>query len=117
MATGRQPMIIARRTLHWKSQAGAADIEVRIFRPEEIDGCWRCRYEIDWPDRKRAFSGAGYDCMQALHATLQMIGSEIVASGYYQAGEISLDGDYRGRGFPVPPNIRDCLRDDDARFG
>jgi hypothetical protein len=48
-------MIIARRTLHWKSQAGAADIEVRIFRPEEIDGCWRCRYEIDWPDRKRAF--------------------------------------------------------------
>jgi hypothetical protein len=55
--------------------------------------------------------------VQALHATLQMIGSEIVSSGYYQAGEISLDGDYRGCGFPVPPNIRDCLRDDDARFG
>jgi hypothetical protein len=45
-----------------------------------------------------------------------MIGSEIIASQAYKAGEICLDGNYRGCGFPVAPNIRDCLRDVDAKF-
>jgi hypothetical protein len=33
--------------------------------PEEIDGSWRCRYEIDWPHRLRASAGAGHDSVQA----------------------------------------------------
>jgi hypothetical protein len=61
-------------------------------------------------------SAGGGDSLQALLGALQMIGSNIVASTYYASGEISLDGSYVGCGFPVPPNIRDLLRGDDAKF-
>ena len=109
-------MIIARRTLHVTSARAQSQIEIRIFMPEERDGCWRCDYEIDWPTQTRRFAAAGHDSVQALSLALKMIGSEIVASTEYQAGDISLDGNYRGCGFPVAHNIRDCLRDDDVTF-
>jgi hypothetical protein len=54
--------------------------------------------------------------MQALLGAMQMVGSDVVASTYYASGELSLDGSYIGCGFPVPHNIRDLLRGDDAKF-
>jgi hypothetical protein len=75
-----------------------------------------CRYEIDWPDKMRGKSVAGADSMQALLGALQMVGSDIVASTYYASGEMTLNGSYRGCGFPVPNSVRDMLRGDDATF-
>jgi hypothetical protein len=60
--------------------------------------------------------GGGADSMQALLGALKIIGSDIVASTYYASGEITLNGSYRGCGFPVPNSIRDTLRGDDAKF-
>jgi hypothetical protein len=54
--------------------------------------------------------------MQALLGALKIIGSDIVASTYYASGEMTLNGSYRGCGFPVPNSIRDTLRGDDATF-
>jgi hypothetical protein len=109
-------MLIANRVLHWKNGNQEAEIAVRIFLPEQIDGVWKCRYEIDWPDKMRGKSVAGADSMQALLGALKIIGSDIVASTYYASGEMTLSGSYRGCGFPVPNSIRDTLRGDDATF-
>ena len=109
-------MLIAQRILHWKSGNQQAEIAVRLFLPVEVGGVWTCRYEIDWPDKMRGKSVAGADSMQALLGALKIIGSEFVASTYYASGEMTLNGSYRGCGFPVPNSIRDTLRGDDATF-
>jgi hypothetical protein len=109
-------MLIANRVLHWKSGNQQAEITVRLFLPVEIDGAWACRYEIDWPDKTRSKLAGGADSVQALLLALKMIGSDIVASTYYASGEMTLNGSYRGCGFPVPNSIHDTLRGDDATF-
>jgi hypothetical protein len=109
-------MLIANRVVHWKSGNQQAEITVRLFLPVEVDGVWKCRYEIDWPDKMRGKSVAGSDSMQALLGALKIIGSDIVASTYYASGEMTLNGSDRGCRFPVPNSIRDTLRGDDATF-
>jgi hypothetical protein len=109
-------MLIANRVVHWKSGNQQAEITVRLFLPVEVDGVWKCRYEIGWPDKMRGKSVAGSDSMQALLGALKIIGSDIVASTYYASGEMTLNGSYRGCGFPVPNSVRDMLRGDDATF-
>jgi hypothetical protein len=87
---------------------------VRLFQPEDDNGMWICRYEIDWPDRKRSHFAAGVDAFQALILALQMIGAEIYTSKYHKSGTLQWFERSRGYGFPVGGNLRDLLIGDDA---
>ena len=109
-------MVIARRRLTVSDPSGDREVEVRLFQPEDEDGMWICRYEIDWPGHKRSHFAGGIDAFQALILALQMIGAEIYASAYHDAGSLKWFEQYRGYGFPVGCNLRDMLIGDDAKL-
>jgi hypothetical protein len=110
-------MMIATRTLKLRDAGREFDVPVRIFAPEhQRDGCWLCRYEIDWPDGRKSVASGGVDSFQALVLALQMIGSELYATNYHDQGKLSLDGVVGGYGFPVAASLRDMLIGDDKRY-
>jgi len=89
-------------------------VTIRLFAPELDNGNWICRYEVDWPNRKRKTAAGGVDAVQALRLALQMVGTEIYTSDYHKSGNLIWLEAGRGYGFPVPPNLRDLLQGDDA---
>ena len=91
-----------------------AQVAIRLFRPEENDGSWSCRYEIDWPNGKKASFAGGVDAIQSLFIALQKIGIEIYTSDHHKSGNLSWFGPGEGYGFPVTANVRDLLEGDDA---
>ena len=107
-------MLIAYRRLVITGPSGDTEVPVRLFQPENDDGMWICRYEIDWPSQKRSHFAGGIDSFQALILALQMIGAEIYASTYHKAGSLKWFERYRGYGFPVGCNLRDLLIGDDT---
>lgn len=110
-------MIIAVRIL--KLQQGPALIPVTItIQAPVVDpmGCWRCDYEIGWPDAPRVLYGYGHDAVQALIIALQMIGFDLYMSEAHEEGRLWFDRPGSGYGFPVPKSERDLLIGDDARF-
>lgn len=110
-------MLVATRTLTLRTPNGDKEIPIRIFAPVQQDGGgWLCRYEIDWPDRRKIMDAGGADSVQALTIALQMIGTSIYTSGYHESGDLFWDAPGKGYGFPVPPNLRDMLGDDDAKY-
>ena len=110
-------MMIASRTLKLRHAGREFDVPVRIFAPEhQQDGCWLCRYEIDWPDGRKSVTSGGIDSVQALFQALQMIGSELYATNYHKQGKLSLDGSTGGYGFPVAASLREMLVGDDKRY-
>jgi hypothetical protein len=82
--------------------------------PEEDDGSWWCRYEIEWPSGKKASAAAGVDSVQSIMLALQKIGVEVYTSDYHKSGSLTWIGSGRGYGFPVAANVRDLLVGDDA---
>ena len=108
-------MIIAHRRLVVADPSGDIEVPVRLFEPEQDDGMWICRYEIDWPSRRKSYFGAGIDGMQALILAIRMIGVEIYTSEYHDSGTLRWDEPGRGYGFPVPGSLRDLLIGDDAK--
>ena len=50
-------MLIAHRRLVISSPSGDIDVPVRLFQPEQENGMWICRYEIDWPNRRKSYLG------------------------------------------------------------
>ncbi len=109
-------MLIAQRRLVVSSPSGDQDVPVRLFRPEQNDGAWICRYEIDWPNEKWSRFAAGADSVQALILALQKIGIEIYTSSYHQSGSLRWLERQSGYGFPVPSNVRDLLSGDDTKL-
>ncbi|MDP2409032.1 MAG: hypothetical protein Q8M26_01970 [Pseudolabrys sp.] len=109
-------MIVATRSLLWRTEIGAVEIPVRIFAPEKAAVDWICRFEIDWPSEKAERWGAGIDAMQALLIALQMIGAEVYASKHHRSGQLEWLTPGHGYGFPVASNIRDLLVGDDRRY-
>jgi hypothetical protein len=108
-------VLIAHRRLIISSPSGDTDVPVRLFQPEQEDGMWICRYEIDWPNQRKSYFGAGVDGMQALILALRTIGVEIYTSEYHKAGTLRWFEPGRGYGFPVGGNLRDLLIGDDAK--
>lgn len=110
-------MEIARRVLKIREPGGDRDVLVRIFAPvyEERRG-WGCRYEIDWPDRLRSGRSGGFDTVQALEIALTLVGAELYASSYHEAGTLMFQQAGSGYGFPVPSTMRDMLIGDDAKY-
>ena len=109
-------MLIAYRRLVITGPSGDTEVPVRLFQPENDDGMWTCRYEIDWPSEKWSRFAAGADSIQALILALQKIGAEIYTSSYHRSGSLRWLERQRGYGFPVPSNVRDLLRGDDAKL-
>lgn len=109
-------MIIATRDLVLRDQARDIDVPVRIHAPENANGDWICRFEIDWPEGKVERWGTGVDAVQALLFALQMIGAEVYASSEHKSGCLEWLEPGRGYGFPVSDNIRGLLVGDDRRF-
>ena len=115
--SGDVMVIIATRNLSLRDGDEIVPIPVRIFAPErEKSGSWSCRYEIDWPDKKKKMTAGGYDSVQALLVALQMIGSELYTTNYHKAGNLFWGKPGDGYGFPVAPSIRDLLQGDDAKY-
>ncbi|ABS67844.1 DUF6968 family protein [Xanthobacter versatilis] len=57
-------MLILTHTLYLRTPAGPPlAIPIRLYKPAIDDefGCWGCRFEIDWPHRRKAMSGYGQD--------------------------------------------------------
>jgi hypothetical protein len=96
--------------------SGDTEVPVRLFQPENDEGMWICRCEIDWPSQKRSHFAGSADSFQALILALQMIGAEIYASAYHKAGSLKWFERYRGYGFPVGCNLRDLLIGDDTNL-
>jgi Domain of unknown function (DUF6968) len=109
-------MLIATRVLTVRDGETETKVPVRLFAPVHEGRSWGCRYEIDWPDRRKTVTARGVDSVQALWIALQMVGAELYTSAYHEAGTLVFDEPGRGYGFPVPANIRDMLVGDDARY-
>jgi hypothetical protein len=109
-------MVIATRTLKLRGSSGDSEIPIRFHKPEESDGAWSCRFEIDWPDEQEAMSVHGYDAVQAILLAFQMVGSSIYRSDEHKSGNLFLDRPGRGYGFPVVASERDLLIGDDKEF-
>lgn len=103
------------RMLHLQNDKTIVDVPVRLLWPVEGEAAWACRWEIDWPDRRRSNCGYGVDAVQALLHALQMVGAELYSSDEHRMGRLTWDKDWAGYGFPVPGAIRDLLGADDAK--
>jgi hypothetical protein len=108
-------MIVASRELTLRSGDGEKTVAIRVFSPTPSGSDWGCRYEIDWPDRQRAFTIHGLDAMQALILALNMIAAEIYASPYHSSGGLFWETPGAGYGFPVPESLKDMAVGEDAR--
>jgi hypothetical protein len=70
-------MIIATRVLTLREKASDISVPVHIHAPEPGDRCWKCGYEIGWPDGKLQLESYGEDSVQALELTLQIVGAHL----------------------------------------
>ena len=109
-------MVIATRSLTFRTQKGDIEIPIRVHAPEKAAVDWICRFEIEWPEGKAERWGAGSDAVQALLIALQMIGAEVYTSRHHESGRLAWFAPGRGYGFPVSNNIRDLLVGDDKKF-
>lgn len=108
-------MMALSRVLKLRDRGGAVEVSIRIFWPAQEESAWACRWEIDWPDRRRANVARGFDPIQALVHALQTVGTEIYCSDEHKSGRLFWLADRVGYGFPLPANIRDLLVGDDAK--
>jgi hypothetical protein len=110
-------MVIASRVLMLCNGNVQIEILISIFAPEKATNrTWLCRYEIDWPDKKSDKLIGGFDSMQALFLTLQIIGAEIYSSNYHKSGNLYWEASEKGYGIPLTPTLRDLLQADDAKY-
>lgn len=110
-------MVVATRTLNLRQGNVDGEIAIRIFAPKQRDPrAWSCRYEIDWPEGRKAMDAWGVDSIQALLVALHMIGADIYTSSYHKSGSLFSEAPGRGYGFPVPSSLRDLLEGDDATY-
>jgi len=101
--------VIASRVLKCRVQSDLIEVPVRVLQPESVPGGWLCRYQIEWPNGRRAGYGSGVDAVQALLIALMNIGAELYASEYHERGELYWTKPGDGFGFPVAQPIRDLL--------
>jgi hypothetical protein len=109
-------MQIAHRRLTTSTELGDTEVSIRLFKPEESDGHWVCRYEIDWPSQKQSSFAAGIDSIQALLLALQKIGVEIYTNAYHESGSLKWFEPTQGYGFPIVHNLRDLLIGNDVNL-
>ncbi|MGH6789746.1 MAG: DUF6968 family protein [Pseudolabrys sp.] len=109
-------MIIATRHLILRGADGDRDIRIDIFQPEQKNGAWTCRYEINWPKEKWASFAGCADAVQSLVLALQKIATEIYFSDFHKSGKLIWETSGQGYGFPLPPSAREKAVGDDIKF-
>jgi hypothetical protein len=109
-------MIIATRILTLRGEAGDTDVPIRIHAPVRDHLGVGCKFEIEWPGRRKAFTVHGEDEVQAIALALQAIGAQIYASEEHKAGKLGWGEPGNGYGFPVTKNMRDRLVGYDKQF-
>jgi hypothetical protein len=109
-------MIIATRVLTLRDATGDRNVLIRMHAPEPDDRCWRCSYEIDWPDGKIQRESYGEDAVQALELALQIVGAHLYASEHHASGRLMWLEPGQGYGFPVTKNLRDLLVGQDRQL-
>jgi hypothetical protein len=109
-------MVIATRVLTLRGEGGDTDVPIRIFAPEPDDRCWRCRYEVEWPDETFKSQAYGEDAVQAIELAFQKIGVELYVSEEHKSGRLGWGEPGNGYGFPVAKSIRDLLVGHDKKF-
>jgi hypothetical protein len=107
-------VVIATRCLTLRQSGSEIEVPIAIYAPELVDRSWVCKYEIGWPEGTKVKASWGADSLQAIVIALQMIGTDIYTSHYYQDGQLIFEKPGRGYGIPVPGNLRDLLVGDDA---
>jgi hypothetical protein len=86
--------------------AGGKEVIVRFFRPVEQDGGhYHCAYKIIWPDRERAFYGAGEDGVQALLLAMCNAHAELLASPEGKRGALRWCGE-TDLGLPLAGSLK-----------
>jgi len=66
------------------------EVAVRVYTPTlEPGGEYRCRWQIEWPDRSQRLATCGIDGVQALMLALRSLHSELVESDEYRNGQLT----------------------------
>ncbi len=74
MAT--DPRILAERILFIAPPGGKPiPVPIRIHQPLKHSSDWSCRYEIEWPKKRKSMAIFGVDAVQAVNLALQQVGS------------------------------------------
>jgi hypothetical protein len=104
------------RVLKLRTRGKTIDVPIHVYWPVQDESSWLCRWEINWPDRRRSHTAGGTDAIQALRHALEMIGAEIYCSAEHEAGTLTFDETWKGYGFPVPSNLRNRLIGEDKKY-
>lgn len=94
--------LFVRRTFH----VDRREVDCRFFRPEEDQGSFFCRYEIDWPDGTRTKRHGGVDEVQALLLAMQAAHTDLLAARNNDRREVQWLDD-QSLGLPIASGIRD----------
>jgi hypothetical protein len=95
--------VIAERELGCTSTGSTVRGRVMIEAPEPELDYWRCTYAIDLPGLNTRRRTAGIDSFQALQLAMQIVASELAASGTFKAGNLTI--------FDKPVITHDDLRE------
>ncbi len=102
--------ILAERTLFIAAPGGKPiPVPIRIHLPLQHSSDWSCRYEIDWPKKRKSMAIFGVDAVQALNLALQTVGCELYQSRYHADGTLVWTKPGDGYGFPVASSFRNQL--------
>ena len=88
------------------------EVECRFFMPEQDRGDYRCRYEIDLPNKQIASQGYGVDQIQALLLTMQKAHVELLVMRD-KAGRRVEWLDDENLGLPINDALRDLASKND----
>ena len=82
------------------------DSECRFYRPEEDEGSFFCRFQIDWPEGTTNKRHGGVDEVQALLLAMMAAHTDLLAAR--NVGGRSIEWlDDQSLGLPVANSIRD----------
>lgn len=72
--------VVASRVMLFRGEDGSIEhASIKVGRPVEDDGSWRCAYEIRTECRCRIFAMHGVDAIQALELTMKILPLELQA--------------------------------------
>lgn len=88
------------------------DVECRFYTPDQDRGDYRCRYEIDLPNRPIASQGYGVDQVQALLLAMQKAHVELLVMRDKSGRRVEWL-DQENLGLPINGAIRDLAPEND----
>jgi hypothetical protein len=94
--------VIARRTYN----IDGYEVECRFFKPEDEDGNFFCRVQIDWPEGPKDKRAGGVDKVQALSLGMQLAHTDLLAARNIDGRVVEWLGE-QSLGLPLASSVRD----------